>query len=111
MTLTASLMADINRWTEIADHCLRDAIQALQDETLAEVTVGMDSPQWRDARKTYARAIAGIKTATSSGYDILDEQARIAASRAKQIAELPPQLLGKAIECLGHPGSHSHAGQ
>lgn len=42
--------------------------------------------------------IAGIKTATSSGYDILDEQARIAASRAKQMAEFPPQLLGKAFE-------------
>lgn len=69
MTLTASLMADIARWTEIADHCLRDAIQALQDETLAEVTVGMASPQWRDARKAYARAIAGIKTAEAErGY-------------------------------------------
>jgi periplasmic protein TonB len=42
--------------------------------------------------------IAGIKTATSSGYDVLDEQARIAASRAKQIATFPPQLLGKAFE-------------
>ena len=42
--------------------------------------------------------IAGIKTATSSGYDILDEQARIAASRAKQMAEFPPELLGKAFE-------------
>lgn len=42
--------------------------------------------------------IAGIKTATSSGHDMLDEQARIAASRAKQLAAFPPQLLGKAFE-------------
>jgi protein TonB len=42
--------------------------------------------------------VAGVRTATSSGYDILDEQARIAASRAKQLASFPPQLLGKAFE-------------
>lgn len=36
---------------------------------MAEVTVGMASPQWRDARKAYARAIAGIKTAEAErGY-------------------------------------------
>lgn len=42
--------------------------------------------------------IGGIRTATSSGYDLLDEQARIAASRAKQLAEFPTELLGKAFE-------------
>jgi TonB family protein len=42
--------------------------------------------------------VAGVRTATSTGHEILDEQARIAASRAKQLASFPPQLLGKAFE-------------
>jgi TonB family protein len=42
--------------------------------------------------------VAGIRTATSTGHDVLDEQARIAAARAKQLAAVPPQLLGRAFE-------------
>jgi len=42
--------------------------------------------------------VAGIRTASSTGHDVLDEQARIAAARAKQLAAFPPQLLGRAFE-------------
>ena len=42
--------------------------------------------------------IGEVKIAQSSGYDALDQQARIAASRAKSFAATPPQLLGKPFE-------------
>jgi hypothetical protein len=69
MTLTAALMENIQSWTEIADRCLGDAVRAMRAESLAEVTHGMASSQWRIARKDYARAIAAIRTAEAErGY-------------------------------------------
>jgi TonB family protein len=42
--------------------------------------------------------VAGVETATSSGHDMLDEQARISISRAKPFVQIPEGLRGKMFE-------------
>lgn len=42
--------------------------------------------------------VAGVETATSSGHDMLDEQARISISRAKPFVPIPDGLKGRAFE-------------
>lgn len=41
--------------------------------------------------------IAEISTGTSSGHDILDEQARITINKAKGLVPIPPALKGKTF--------------
>ena len=42
--------------------------------------------------------IAGVETSTSSGYDMLDEQARISLSKGKPFVQIPEGLKGKRFE-------------
>lgn len=42
--------------------------------------------------------VAGVETATSSGHELLDEQARISISKAKPFVPIPEALRGKAFE-------------